>query len=49
MTQGYHLPPRPVTILGLFKGVIDNILVEHGGLPHILPLAVHLKFVLLEK
>ena len=26
-----------------------NVLLEHGGLPHVLTLAVHLKFVLLEK
>ena len=24
------------------KSVFDNILLEHGGLPHVLPLAVHL-------
>ena len=22
---------------------IDNVLLEHGGLPHVLPLAVHLR------
>ena len=27
----------------------DDVLLEHGGLPHVLPVAVHLKFVLLEK
>ena len=27
----------------------DDVLLEHGGLPHVLTLAVHLKFVLLEK
>ena len=27
----------------------DDVLLEHGGLPHVLPIAVHLKFVLLEK
>ena len=27
----------------------DDLLLEHGGLPHVLPLAVHLKFILLEK
>ena len=27
----------------------DDVLLKHGGLPHVLPLAVHLKFVLLEK
>ena len=25
--------------------VIDNVLLEHGGLPHVLPLAGHLDFV----
>ena len=28
---------------------VDNVLLEHGGLPHVLPLAVHLKFVWLDK
>ena len=27
----------------------DDVLLEHGGLPYVLHLAVHLKFVLLEK
>ena len=27
----------------------DDVLLEHRGLPHVLPLAVSLKFVLLEK
>ena len=27
-----------------FKNVFDNVLLEHGGLPHVLPLAVHLIF-----
>ena len=27
----------------------DDVLLEHGGLPHVLPLAVHLKFVWLDK
>ena len=26
----------------------DDVLHEHGGLPHVLPLAVNLKFVLLD-
>ena len=26
----------------------DDVLLEHGGLPHVLTLAVHLKFVLLK-
>ena len=28
-----------------FKSVFDNVLLEHGGLPHVLPLAVHLIFL----
>ena len=27
----------------------DDVLLEHGELPHVLPLADHLKFVLLDK
>ena len=27
----------------------DDVLLEHGGLPHVLPLTVHLKFVWLDK
>ena len=42
-TWGYYLnhliPLRP------FKSVFDNVLLEHGGLPHVLPLAVHLIFL----
>ena len=41
-TWGFYLnhliPLRP------FKSVFDNVLLEHGGLPHVLPLAVHLIF-----
>ena len=33
------IPLRP------FKSVFDNVLLEHGGLPHVLPLAVHLIFL----
>ena len=33
----------------MLQQVFDDILLEHGGQPHVLPLAVHLKFVLLEK
>ena len=29
----------------IFK--IDDVLTEHGGLPHVLPLAVHLRFFFL--
>ena len=43
-TWGFYLnhliPLRP------FKSVFDNVLLEHGGLPHVLPLAVHLIFYL---
>ena len=28
---------------------IDDVLTEHGGLLHVLPLAVHLIFILLDK
>ena len=42
-TWGFYLnhliPLRP------FKSVFDNVLLEHGGLPHVLPLAVHLIFL----
>ena len=31
--------------LSPFKSVFDNVLLEHGGLPHVLPLAVHLIFL----
>ena len=38
-TWGFYLnhliPLRP------FKSVFDNVLLEHGVLPHVLPLAVH--------
>ena len=41
-TKGYHnthyLSPR------LFKSVFKNALLEHCGIPHNLPLAVHLDF-----
>ena len=42
-TGGFYLnhiiPLRP------FKSVLDNVLIKHGGLPHVLPLAVHLIFL----
>merc|ERR1711940_509995 len=42
-TWGFYLnhliPLRP------FISVFDNVLLEHGGLPHVLPLAVHLIFL----
>ena len=28
---------------------LDDVLFEHGGLPHVLPLVVHLKFVWLDE
>ena len=31
--------------LRLLKPFFDNVLLEHGGLPHVLPLAVHLDFM----
>ena len=45
MTQGYQLE-QSLPLNRLFKSVSDNILLEHGGLPHVLPLAVHLKYLL---
>ena len=30
-------------MLRLFKSVFDNVLLEHGGHPNVLPLAVHLE------
>ena len=42
-TLGFYLnhliPLRP------FKSVFDNVLLEHGGLPHVHPLSVHLIFL----
>ena len=42
-TWGFYLnhliPLRPI------KSVFDNVLLEHGGLPRVLPLAVHLFFL----
>ena len=29
--------------------IFDDVLLEHSGLPHVLPLAVHLKSVRLDK
>ena len=34
---------KPVNSLRLFKNVLDNVLLEHGGLPHVHHLAVNLK------
>ena len=41
MTQGYQLDQS--LPLRLFKSVFDNVLLEHGGHPTVLPLAVHLE------
>ena len=42
-TWGFYLnhliPLRP------YKSVLDTVLLEHGGLPHVLHLAVHLIFL----
>ena len=43
MTKSYQLDQS--LELGLVKSVFDNVLLEHGGLPHVLPLAVHLIFL----
>ena len=39
MVWNHLIPLRPI------KNVFDNVLLEHGGLPHVLPLAVHLIFL----
>ena len=40
MTQSYQLDQS--LSLRLFKSVLDNVLLEHGGLPCVLPFSVHL-------
>ena len=40
LTQGYQLDPS--LSLRLLKPFFDNVLLEHGGLSHVLPLAVYL-------
>ena len=40
MTQGYQLDQS--LSLRLIKIVLDDVLLEHGGLPCVLPFAVHL-------
>ena len=40
-TWGYYYLNHLI-LLRSFKSVFDNVLLEHGGLPHVLPLAVHL-------
>ena len=47
MTRGYQLDQ--LLSLRLLKPLFDNILLEHGGLPHVLPLAVHLVFFCTEQ
>ena len=42
MTQGDQLDH--LLLLRLLKSFFENVLLEHGGLPHVLPLAVHLYF-----
>ena len=42
MTQGYQLDHS--LSQRLFKHFFDNVLLEHVGLIHVLPLAVHLFF-----
>ena len=42
MTQGYQLYHSLSD--SLLKHLFDNVLPEHGGLPHILPLAYNLDF-----
>ena len=32
-----------------FQSVFDNVLLEHAGLPHVLPLGVHLIFFYLNR
>ena len=39
MTQGYQLDH--VLSLRFLKPFFDNVLFEHGGPPHVCPLAVH--------
>ena len=38
------LPTGPLTITKTLKHFFDNVLLEHVGLIHVLPLAVHLVF-----
>ena len=40
------LPTKPLTINQIFKSFFDNVLLEHRGLLHVLPLAVLLDFFL---
>ena len=40
---------KPVNSLRLFKNVLDNVLLEHGGLPHVLLLGVNLEAIILSQ
>ena len=43
MTKGCQLN-HSLSLSRLLKPFFDNVLLEHDGLPHVLPLAVHLDF-----
>ena len=46
------LPSLNLCILDADNGAtskFDDVLLEHGGIPHVLPLAVHRKFFWLDK
>ena len=43
------LPTLNLSPLNDARSKIDNILTEHGGLLHVLPLDVNLRFFLLDK
>ena len=47
MIEGYQLDQS--LPLRLIKSVFDNFIHEHGGLPLILPLNVHMYFCVLSK
>ena len=44
MTQGYQMSAGPLNITQTLQAFFDNVVLEHGGLPHVLSLAVHLYF-----
>ena len=47
MTQGYQLDH--LLSPNLLKPFYDNVLLKYGGLPYVLPLAVHLDFFYAEQ
>ena len=47
MTQGCQLDI--FLSLRLLKPFVDNVLLENSGLPHVIPLAVHLDFFFVEQ